>query len=475
MTAGYMLEPIGVARPRHPHAAWAPMRLLAGLAAAALLFGGASPALAFAGDFKRDAPTILFAALGLAAVGGSVIGFALRGARSERAARPGLVPDPHIVGAETAWEMDGQMRFSRLVVAPPGANGGRPLIAESDRGRTWSDLRIGSASETGIADIASRCARHEVFRDVIVARDDSAEGMRYFAISGAPRLRDDGRLLGYAGVVRDVSTIFAREEALRTARREAEEASAAKTAYIATMSHELRSPLNAVVGFAEVMSREVLGPMGSQRYLTYARDISTAGQHMLALVGDILGMARLESGQQILEESEFDLETTIAEAVSLVRLQAEGGHNTIELKLEAWPRLRADPRGIRQMLVNLLGNAIKFSRPGGRIVIDTSFVAAEAGALRIAVRDFGVGIAATDIARLATPFVQLNAGRARGDGSGLGLAIVRHLVELHGGRLDISSKLEEGTTASIVLPASRIVARKTAGQLPEPADAIRPA
>ncbi|MBL8571817.1 MAG: HAMP domain-containing histidine kinase [Phreatobacter sp.] len=431
------------------------------VAAIAALVGSATattPALAVVGDFKRDAPTILFAALGLAAVGGSVIGFALRGLRSGTVAA-GPVPDPHVVGAETAWELDHKLRFSRLVVAPPGATGGRPLIVDGDRGRTWAELRLGTASQSGLDDIASRCARHEVFRDVIVARDDGVEGMRYFAISGAPRTKPGGKLVGYAGVVRDVSAVFAREESLRKARREAEEASAAKTAYIATMSHELRSPLNAVVGFAEVMSREVLGPMGSQRYLTYARDISTAGQHMLALVGDILGMARLESGQQILEESEFDLETTIAEAVALVRLQAEAGQHGIELKLEAWPRLRADPRAIRQILVNLLGNAIKFSRPAGRVVIDTAFVPEEGGALRIGVRDFGIGIAAPDIPRLTAPFVQLQAGRTRGDGSGLGLAIVRHLIELHGGRLDIASKLDEGTTATVVLPASRVLAR----------------
>lgn len=421
-------------------------------------------ASAFVGDFKRDGPLMLFAALGLAAVGGSVIGYALRGLRAGDAVR--TMPDPHVVGAETAWELDEHLRFSRLAVAPPGAAGSRPLIVDGDRGRLWSELNLGDAARPALADIAARCVRHEIFRDVIVARDEGVDGARQFAVSGAPRLHADGRFAGYAGVVRDISAVHAREESLRAARRKAEDASAAKSAYIATISHELRSPLNAVVGFAEVMSREVLGPMGSPRYLSYARDISAAGQHMQSLIGDILGMARLEAGQPGLDESEFDLETVIAEAVSMVRLQAEAGQHKIELQLEAWPRLKADPRAIRQILVNLLGNAIKFSPPAGRIVIDTSFVAEEGGALRLRVRDFGIGIAPADLPRLAAPFVQLEAGRARGEGAGLGLAIVRHLAELHGGRFEIASVPDEGTTASVVLPASRVVGRGASTRRP---------
>ena len=225
------------------------------------------------------------------------------------------------------------------------------------------------------------------------------------------------------------------------------------------MSHELRSPLNAVIGFSEVMSREILGPMGSPRYLAYANDIGTAGQHMLSLVNDILGMAKLESGQQAIEETEFDLETIIAESIALIRLQAERGRHNMEIKLEAWPRLRADARAVRQILVNLLNNAIKFSDAGGRIEINTAFVVDFGGALRIGVRDFGIGIAAEDIPRLGQPFTQLKAGRERGGGSGLGLAIVRHLAALHDGRVEIVSRPDAGTSVNVFLPASRVIAR----------------
>ncbi len=410
---------------------------------------------------RAEPSTVLIAALALAALGGSAIGFALRGLRRGGGGDVRHDQDPAQVGADIAWELDGELRFVRVRGA--GVSGTTPLLGDRDLGALWKDVKLGTSARVAVAEIETRCARHAAFRDVIVPRDETSSALTYHAVSGAPISARDGRFMGYRGVVRDVTAGFAREEALRTERRRAEEASATKTTFIATMSHELRSPLNAVIGFSEVMSREILGPMGSPRYLAYASDIATAGQHMLSLVNDILGMAKLESGQQALEETEFDLETIIAESIALIRLQAERGRHNVEVKLEAWPRLRADARAVRQILVNLLNNAVKFSNAGGRIEISTAFVVDFGGALRIGVRDFGIGIAPDDIPRLGHPFVQLKAGRERGGGSGLGLAIVRHLAALHDGHVEIVSRPDAGTAVNVFLPASRVIARAAAG------------
>jgi signal transduction histidine kinase len=182
---------------------------------------------------------------------------------------------------------------------------------------------------------------------------------------------------------------------------------------------------------------------------------------MLSLVNDIIDMSKLETGQHVLNEVEFDLEDVIAESVSLIRGRAERDRHPIELRLEAWPRLKADERALRQILVNLLTNALKFSNQGGRVEIETAIVEGDSNNLHIRVRDHGIGIDDADLARLGKPFMQLKPGRDLGEGSGLGLTITRYLAELHGGRIEITSTLGKGTTATFVLPASRIVIRDT--------------
>jgi signal transduction histidine kinase len=371
------------------------------------------------------------------------------------------------------WESGADLRFSRVLTgtARPGGAG---FLAQVDLGRRWIELAHAPGSRAALAEIEARCVRREAFSDAIVARADAGGRLRHFALSGAPVQAPDGAFLGYRGAVRDVTSIVEREQRLRAVMHEAEAASATKTEFITTISHELRSPLNSVIGFAEVMSREILGPMGSPRYVGYARDIGTAGQHMLSLVNDILGIAKLEAGQQALEESEFELETIVAESVALARGQAERSGVTIEIISATWPRLRADARAMRQMLVNLLNNAIRFSDHGGRVELETAFVVDHGGTLRLTVRDFGVGIAPEELPALGRPFVQLRAGRERGGGSGLGLTIVRHLAELHGGRLELASRPGHGTAANLSLPATRLVTRPPL-LLPVPSIAPTPA
>ena len=281
----------------------------------------------------------------------------------------------------------------------------------------------------------------------------------WFAIAGKAMSDDAGAFLGYRGSGRDVTAIVERARADGDDRRRTAEASEAKSAFIATVSHELRSPLNAIIGFAEIMGREVLGPLGSPKYVGYAHDISSAGQHMLSLVNDILDMAKLERGQHPLEEGEVDVAKTVEDSVAVVRTRAERARQTIEIRLRAAGRVRADGRALRQMLINLMTNAIKFTPEGGRIAIEA--LLGDDGRLLLRVHDNGIGIAPEDMLRLGKPFVQLRPGRDLSDGAGLGLAITRYLAELHGGALAIESTPGRGTTATVALPADRVIVHES--------------
>jgi two-component system, cell cycle sensor histidine kinase PleC len=230
----------------------------------------------------------------------------------------------------------------------------------------------------------------------------------------------------------------------------AESANQAKSEFLANMSHELRTPLNAINGFSEIMQGEMYGPLGDSRYRDYARDILSSGQHLLALINDILDMAKIEAGKMSLRIEPLSLEEVAEDAARLVRNRAEAAGLKLAVQMSALPEVEADYRAVKQVLLNLLSNAIKFTPRGGGIVI-TAEAAAER--VRISVRDTGVGIAPEDLARLARPFEQIESQLAKTQqGTGLGLALTKSLVEMHGGSLELTSAPGQGTTASFTLP-----------------------
>jgi signal transduction histidine kinase len=255
------------------------------------------------------------------------------------------------------------------------------------------------------------------------------------------------------GVRTDVTEAKRQEANLRAARDEAQAASRAKSAFLASMSHELRTPLNAIIGFSETMAREVMGPLGSRRYLDYAEDILRSGRHLLALVNDLLDVARIEASKVELHEEVVAVGDLVEEAVRIAGAAA-GRRAEIRFEAPAELRLRADRRAAAQVLLNLLSNALKFSSPEGAVR-----VVVRCGAdLAIAVEDEGAGIPEETLARLGQPFVQAsNVLTRRHRGTGMGLFISRSLVELHGGRLDIDSAVGRGTTATVRFPATRVV------------------
>jgi two-component system cell cycle sensor histidine kinase PleC len=234
----------------------------------------------------------------------------------------------------------------------------------------------------------------------------------------------------------------------------AEGANQAKSEFLANMSHELRTPLNAINGFSEIMLAEMFGPLGDARYKDYAQDILNSGQHLLALINDILDMSKIEAGKMALSFEQVTVEDLAEEAARLVRTRAEAAGLTLTLELPPLPEIEADYRAVKQILLNLLSNAVKFTPRGGRVWISAERV--EGDIVRIAVRDTGIGIAAEDLERLARPFEQIESQQAKTQqGTGLGLALSKALVEMHGGLLTLESAPGQGTVASFSLPVRR--------------------
>ncbi len=285
------------------------------------------------------------------------------------------------------------------------------------------------------------------------------DGSTIWALVSAATVQFQGRAALLTGI-QDVTARHKEAETLREARDQATAASRSKSEFLANMSHELRTPLNAIIGFSEALERELFGPVGNPRYREYAEDIHDSGVHLLSLINDILDLSKIEAGHFKLHEDETELDHLVQAATRIVRHRAQQANITIECELPSPPLfLVADERALKQVLINLVSNAVKFSPNGSTVRIETQ-VCAES--LRIAVIDKGIGIAEHDIPRALTPFTQVDGSLSRThEGTGLGLPIAKHLTELHGGTLTIESKVEAGTTVYVDLPLSRIVGRDT--------------
>lgn len=245
----------------------------------------------------------------------------------------------------------------------------------------------------------------------------------------------------------------------------AEGANKAKSEFLANMSHELRTPLNAINGFSEIMVGEMFGPLGDPRYRGYAQDILSSGQHLLALINDILDMSKIEAGKMNLRFEPLALEDVVEDAVRLVRNRAEAAGLLMSIEMPPLPEVEADYRALKQVLLNILSNAIKFTPRDGRITVRAEGRSGAFGEhIRVSVQDTGIGIAQDDLDRLARPFEQVESQHAKTtQGTGLGLALSKSLVEMHGGLLDMQSAPGEGTLVSFTVPLSQAGNRPTKG------------
>jgi PAS domain S-box-containing protein len=263
---------------------------------------------------------------------------------------------------------------------------------------------------------------------------------------------------GYCAVLRDITQWKRAEEELTQARAQAERASSQKTEFLARVSHEVRTPLNAIIGFSELMLDEKFGPIGNERYRDYLRDINRSGNHVLDLVNDLLDISKIEAGEQEMSYEAVSLNDSLSETVAMMQPQANRERVIIRSSFASrLPDVVADQRSVRQIALNLLSNAVRATPPGGQVIVSTAYE--QSGDIVIRVRDTGIGMTIAEIEQALKPFKQINAlKRARGDGTGLGLPLTKALVEANRARFQISSSPGQGTMVEITFPSTRVLA-----------------
>ncbi|WP_416798035.1 ATP-binding protein [Ciceribacter azotifigens] len=263
---------------------------------------------------------------------------------------------------------------------------------------------------------------------------------------------------GYCAVIRDITQWKRTEEELRNAKRAAETANTHKSDFLARVSHEIRTPLNAIIGFADMMAGERFGPIGHPRYTEYANDIVRSGRHVLDIVNDLLDISKIEAGEMELDFEAVGLNEAVASAVSLVQPQANTQRIIIRTALsQSVPNVVADLRSIKQIVLNILANAIRFTPSGGQIIVSTSYESNGSVVLRI--RDTGIGMSRTELEMAMKPFRQVAAGgRGRSDGTGLGLPLTKAMVDANRASFAIHSAPNEGTLVEITFPSPRVLA-----------------
>jgi PAS domain S-box-containing protein len=355
------------------------------------------------------------------------------------------------VASDWFWEADAESRLTYL--------SGRAAAGDNDTGaaigKTLIEIAGGDPTDESwrrhLEDIAAR----RPFRDFAYryARADGTE--HFWSLSGTPIYDPAGRFLGYRGTGAEVTREVRVQRSLEQAKDQAEMASRAKSEFLANMSHELRTPLNAILGFAEIIRDRLLGPI-ADRYAEYAHDIHSSGAHLLGIINDILDLSKVEAGRLELIEEIVDIQSIVKGVTLLLRERVANAGLTLKVELpDTLLLIRADERKLKQVLMNLLANAVKFTPAGGVITVWASI---DAQGLIMEVRDTGIGIAPEDVDRALSPFGQVDSRLSRRyEGTGLGLPLARALAELHGGRLSLHSTPGKGTTVRITLPADRLV------------------
>ncbi|QPC86811.1 PAS domain S-box protein [Mesorhizobium sp. NBSH29] len=287
----------------------------------------------------------------------------------------------------------------------------------------------------------------------VIGREAEGRFIPLFMTIG--RLPNDS---GYCAVVRDITQWKRAEEELTQARAQAERASSQKTDFLARVSHEIRTPLNAIIGFSELMIDEKFGKIGNDRYRDYLRDIYRSGNHVLDLVNDLLDISKIEAGEQEMAYEAVSLNDTLSETVAMMQPQANRERVIIRSSLASQlPEVVADLRSVRQIALNLLSNAVRYTQAGGQVIISTAYE--PSGDIVMRVRDTGIGMSTAEIEQALKPFKQINAlKRGRGDGTGLGLPLTKAMVEANRARFSILSTPGEGTLVEVTFPSTRVLA-----------------
>jgi len=318
-----------------------------------------------------------------------------------------------------------------------------PLVVPNPVGKgkvSIATLRLGLQDDIGILVAASTRAGFPTQTERLLL--DVAANQAVIGLQEARRLIEQKR------IAQELDRLF---KELQDKSRQLEAASRHKSEFVANMSHELRTPLNAIIGFSEVLSERMFGELNDKQ-AEYLKDIHASGQHLLSLINDILDLSKIEAGRMELELADFDLPSAIDNALILVRERASRrgialGHS-IDERLGS---IRGDERKVRQVLLNLLSNALKFTPEGGRIDASSRL---QDGAAEVAVTDTGVGIAPEDQEAVFEEFRQVGTADKKVEGTGLGLALSRKFIELHGGRIWVESEVGKGSTFRFTLPSA---------------------
>ena len=362
--------------------------------------------------------------------------------------------------ADNYWETDAEYRLVYLI---GNANERESSLEPKGMGQTlWDRLGIDIEASPKWKAQLEALDRRESFRDFRFAFTKKDGEIEHWRASAIPIFDQNGDFKGYRGTSVDeteAQRLQAEEQRkLQAALQKAEVANRSKSLFLATMSHELRTPLNAIIGFSDLISSQIFGELGDERYVEYVNDIQDSGQHLLALIEDVLDLSRAEMGQVRLHEKAIDPKVEIAKAVSIAVAKKDGKGAPVLTNTDNVPSaLHADERLFRQILINLIVNAVKFPPQHGRIFVDSSIDAD--GEFLLRVRDTGIGIAAGDLEKILKPFEQADNSLSRPyEGVGLGLPLTKSFVELHSGTLSIKSEPQVGTTVTIRFPKERVLA-----------------
>ena len=420
-----------------------PKRLAEGAALA--LIGGCVAALTQLSGLAPPAPTgpvafvlgflaLVTTGLGLAA--GLLIGRRRQGARDDRYAS-------EIIGLESL--LDG---LPQLAIAIRGQGQVTAVRGAPPRGVTTVDL-----VNRGLTGAAAPGDRQRLTAAIAAAHREGVASLTFNPALGVERTvaLDLARIAPnqLVGLLRDVTVERNRETALDQARVDAEALAAGRARFLANMSHELRTPLNAIMGFSDIMRARMFGPL-SDRYAEYAELIHESGGHLLDLINDVLDMSKIEAERFELQRGVFDAREAVQAAMRLLRVQADGAG--VQLRGVLPPgelEVDADRRALKQIVLNLVSNALKFTPRGGQVTVTAH---GYDGVLEIIVADTGVGISPEDLERLGRPYEQAGGVEQRAKGTGLGLSLVRAFAKLHGGEMTIESRLGAGTSVAVRLP-----------------------
>jgi signal transduction histidine kinase len=353
------------------------------------------------------------------------------------------------------WQTDELHRFSFI----SGAQGTdpRPYV-----GRTREEVAFATdPNPAKWAAYRETLERHEPFRDFVYRVKTQKSDIKFLVANGKPIFDQHGAFIGYRGTSRDVTEQIAAADRLREAKSAAEAANRSKSEFLANMSHELRTPLNAIIGFAEIIAKEMFGALNIQQYKEYAGDIAASGGNLLDIINDILDMSKVEAGRLDLRDEAVDIGLIVSSCQRLIAARARDANVSISCAIAAnLPQIRADELRLKQIILNLLTNAVKFTQAGGRVTVSAAIL--PGGQFELIVGDTGIGMTDEQIGLALQPFRQIdNSLTRKNQGTGLGLPLAKAFTELHGGRLHIQSVPGAGTTVAVVLPPLRVLTRAT--------------